>query len=244
DVSPQFSTAYHLTPGKQLLYFTVARGYKAGGFNAASPAGVEEYGQEHSWNYEGGVKALVAGDRVMIAADVFHIDWSDLQVNLPNPAVPGQFYIANAAGATSTGGEVELNARVFAGCDFFGAFGYTHAEFGAGSISSGASVDGNRLPNTPKYTADFGGQYSYTVAPQHSVYGRADVIFRGDFRYDDLNLEGQDAYSITNLRGGVRPRQYFVEAWIRNAFNTHYIPVAFAYPGLAPSAFIGEMGAP
>jgi iron complex outermembrane receptor protein len=32
--------------------------------------------------------------------------------------------------------------------------------------------------------------------------------------------------------------------WVRNAFDTHYIPTAFAYPGLAPSGFIGEMGAP
>jgi outer membrane receptor protein involved in Fe transport len=32
--------------------------------------------------------------------------------------------------------------------------------------------------------------------------------------------------------------------WVRNAFDTRYVPVAFAYPGLAPSGFVGEMGAP
>ena len=37
---------------------------------------------------------------------------------------------------------------------------------------------------------------------------------------------------------------FFAEAWIRNAFNTTYIPVAFAYGPLAPSGFIGENGAP
>ena len=31
---------------------------------------------------------------------------------------------------------------------------------------------------------------------------------------------------------------------MRNAFDTHYIPVAFAYGQLAPSGFIGEMGRP
>ena len=36
----------------------------------------------------------------------------------------------------------------------------------------------------------------------------------------------------------------FVEGWIRNAFDTEYIPVAFAYGQLAPSGFIGEMGRP
>ena len=37
----------------------------------------------------------------------------------------------------------------------------------------------------------------------------------------------------------------FGEVWVRNAFDTRYVPVAFPYnPGLAPSGFIGEIGAP
>jgi outer membrane receptor protein involved in Fe transport len=38
--------------------------------------------------------------------------------------------------------------------------------------------------------------------------------------------------------------KFSVEAWVRNAFDTRYIPVAFAYPGLAPSGFLGENGRP
>ena len=66
----------------------------------------------------------------------------------------------------------------------------------------------------------------------------------GAFEYDDLNTERQDAYSLANFRAGVRGRLVFVEGWIRNAFDTKYIPVAFAYGALAPSGFIGEMGRP
>ena len=44
-------------------------------------------------------------------------------------------------------------------------------------------------------------------------------------------LPGRRARPVS-VRGG----------WIRNAFDTHYIPVAFAYGQLAPSGFIGEMG--
>jgi hypothetical protein len=43
----------------------------------------------------------------------------------------------------------------------------------------------------------------------------------------------------------VRSRSVFAEAWVRNGFDTRYVPVAFAYdPRLAPSGFIGEPGAP
>ena len=46
------------------LYATVGRGYKAGGFNSASPAGSEAYGEEQTWHFEGGVKTLWANGRM------------------------------------------------------------------------------------------------------------------------------------------------------------------------------------
>jgi iron complex outermembrane receptor protein len=243
DVSPQFAVAYRLV-SRQTVYFTAARGFKAGGFNPASPTGSEAYGQERSWNYEGGVKTSWLEDRLALSVAAFHIDWRDLQVNLPNLLVPGQFYVANAGGATSNGLEVEVQARPTAGLDFFGGFGNADAHFASGSTSGGVNVGGNRLANAPAYTADAGVQVSRTVSPMATLYGRAELVRYGDFKYDDANTAGQSAYSLTNLRAGVRSRRVFAEAWVRNAFATEYVPVAFAYPGLAPSGFIGESGAP
>ena len=55
----------------------------------------------------------------------------------------------------------------------------------------------------------------------------------------------QGAYSLTSLRARGRGRRLVVEAWMRNAFDTHYVPVAFAFDSrLAPSGFLGESGAP
>jgi len=47
-----------------------------------------------------------------------------------------------------------------------------------------------------------------------------------------------------NIRAGVEARGFVAEAWMKNAFDTRYIPVAFAYGGLAPSGFLGENGRP
>jgi iron complex outermembrane recepter protein len=243
NVSPQFAAAFHLQPGKT-VYASVAKGYKAGGFNAASPPGTEMYGEEHTWNVEGGVKTTWANGRVAANAAAFHIAWEDMQLNLPNLFVPGEFYIANVGGATSSGVEAELNARVHPNVDIFGAVGYTRARFRDDSISSGVAVGGNTVPNTPDYTASLGVQLSRTLSQGTLLYGRAEATFSGAFEYDDLNTERQDAYSLANFRAGVRARFVFVEAWVRNAFDTKYIPVAFAYGQLAPSGFIGEMGRP
>jgi len=243
NVSPQFAAAFHLRPEKT-VYFSVANGYKAGGFNAASPPGTELYDEEHTWNFEGGVKTMWANGRVAANAAVFHTDWSDMQLNLPNVFVPGEFYIANVGGATSSGVELELNARVHPNVDVFGGIGYTKAEFKDDSISAGLLVGGNSVPYTPDYTGSLGIQLSRSLSQGATLYGRAEATFTGGFKYDDLNIEGQDAYSLANFRAGVRGRLVFVEGWIRNAFDTNYIPVAFAYGALAPSGFIGEMGRP
>ena len=243
SVSPQVAVAYRLQP-RQMVYATVGNGFKAGGFNPAAPAGSESYGEEHTWNVEGGVKTTWADGRVTANLSVFLIDWDDLQLNLPNLSVPGQFYIANVGTARSTGVELELNGRAHPRVDVFGTLGYTRARFGDGAVSSGVDVSDNDIPNTPEYTASLGAQVNHPVTAAVTVYGRGEVGFSGAFRYDDLNREGQDAYSLANFRAGARGRHVFGEVWIRNAFDTRYIPVAFAYGQLAPSGFIGEMGRP
>jgi iron complex outermembrane recepter protein len=243
DVSPQAALAYRFTP-RRMAYVSVARGFRAGGFNPASPPGSEAYGEEHAWNLEAGLKTSWAGDRVSATAAVFRIGWDDMQLNTPNPFVPGQFYIANVGAAHSSGVEVEVNARPRAGITLFGSAALTHGRFEQGSLSSGVDVSGHELPNTPDYTIAVGGQYSRQLGSAVECYGRADIVFSGAYHYDESNLQGQSAYSLANLRAGVRGRRLFAEAWVNNAFDTRYIPVAFAYTGLAPSGYLGEMGHP
>ena len=244
NVSPQAAFSYRVRPGA-IAYFSVTGGYKAGGFNPESPAGQEAYGQEKTWNVEGGFKSAWAGRRVTTNVSVFTTDWTDLQLNLPNPAVPGGFFISNVGGARSSGFEAEVNGRAREGVDLFATFGYTHARFDSGTTSSGVPVGGNEIPNTPDYTMSFGTHLTHPLNSSVRLYGHAEAVFYGAFKYDDTNLAQQDAYSLANFRGGARGKRLFAEAWIRNAFDTHYIPVAFPYfPQLAPSGFIGEMGRP
>ena len=243
NVSPQAAVSFRVTPDA-MAYVSVTGGFKAGGFNPASPAGQEAYDEEKSLNLEGGFKTSWLGRRVTANVAVFTIDWSDLQLNLPNPQVPGQFYISNVGGARSSGFEVDVNARAREGVDLFATFGYTRARFGADTISSGVSVSDNEVPNTPDYTASFGAQLSRRLTRAITVYGGGETVFYGAFKYDDMNRAGQDAYSLVNLRGGARGNRLFVEGWIRNAFDINYVPVAFAYGQLAPSGFVGESGRP
>jgi len=243
EVTPQFALMYHLRPDCA-AYATASRGFKAGGFNAASPPGSERYDEEDSWNYEAGFKTAWCDHRLTANCAVFYTHWDNLQLNVPNPFVPGQFYIANVGEAFSRGVEFELTARPFEGWDVFGSFGYNDAKFSSGSESAGASVAGRRIPFTPDYTANAGMQYAFSCCKQATLYARAEVVISGRFFYDDQNTASQNAYTLGNFRAGVRGKRWFAEGWVKNAFDANYVPVALAYPGLAPSGFIGESGSP
>ena len=223
NVSPQFAAAFHLQPGKT-IYASVANGTRQAGSTRVA-ARHEVYGEEHTWNFEGGVKTMWANGRVAANAAVFHINWEDMQLNLPNLFAPGEFYVANVGGATSSGVELELNARVHPNVDVFGGFGYTKATFKDDSISGGIAVGGTRSQirrtTPPRSVSSCHGRWHRAVA----LRPRGGDI-DGRLEYDDLNTQSQDAYSLANFRAGVRGRLVFVEGWIRNAFDTEYIPIA------------------
>ncbi|MEP6783242.1 MAG: TonB-dependent receptor [Acidobacteriota bacterium] len=243
SVSPQFAFLYHVTP-EHMAYASAARGYKAGGFNPAALPGSEAYGEEHAWHFETGVKSTLAGGKVSANAALFFINWDDLQLNVPNPFVPGQFYISNAGSAHSRGVEFDVTARPHPAVDVFAALGFTSARFDDGTMANGVDVSDHAIPYAPDYTATFGAQLNRALTSSLNGYGRAEVVLNGAFDYDESNVEGQDAYSIVNLRAGARHARLFGEVWVRNAFDTHYVPIAIPYPGFAPSGFIGENGRP
>ena len=242
DVSPQFAVGYRVTPDHN-VYASAARGYKAGGYNPASIPGREAYGEEHAWHLEGGVKSTFAGGRVAANAAVFAIDWDDLQLNVPNPFVPAQFYIFNVGAARSSGFEAEITAKPAAMLDVFASFGYTRARFAEGTQSMGVDVSDNKLPFTPDYTALFGAQLSRGITSTITAFGRGEVVLSGEFQYDEANSRSQEAYSLVNLRAGARSKYLFAEIFVRNAFQTRYVPIAIPYQ-FAQSGFIGENGRP
>ena len=241
DVSPQFAAAFKLR-SRTIAYGTVSRAFKAGGFNPVSLPGDESYDEEHAWNFEGGLKTSTADGRFSASLSAFVIDWSDLQLNLP--LGPGQFFISNVGSATSRGAEFEVSGRVSEGLDLFGGVGWTHARFDDGTSANGVDVSGLNIPNTPCFTALFGAQFTRDLNAGGHIFARADVAWTGKFYYDEANTASQDNYGITNLRAGWRGKGLVVEGWVRNAFDTSYVPLAFAFPGFTPSGFLAEPGRP
>jgi iron complex outermembrane receptor protein len=242
EVSPQFALDYCFLP-TLMGYAGAGRGYKAGGFNAAAPAGNDSYGSEYSWNYEIGMKTMWLDKRIQINTSLFYVTWADMQMYMPNPLTPGNYYVDNVGKAQSNGLELEARSRPMAYWDLFGSFGWAKTKFLSGSRAQGINIEGNQLPLTPELTGSLGTQYVWSISENLRLFARAQVTVCGSYKYDASNAKGQGNYNLTDFHIGIRNKIWSVDGWIRNAFNTKYIPVAFAYQ-LAPSGYLGENGAP
>jgi iron complex outermembrane receptor protein len=221
-----------------MSYFSFSGGFKAGGFNTQGP---ESYDEENSKNYEIGLKGRALNGDLRFGLAAFYTDWSNLQLN--QPLGGGQFFIANAGGATAQGIEMNLSYQASKHLSLFGTVSWQDTQFLSNAKDSGVALAGNTLPYAPDYNVTVGTQFDYPVTDQVSLYARADVQFIGSFNYNAQNNIGQNAYSIANFRVGVRGKKWFSEVFANNAFNTNYVPLAFNYP-FAASGSVGESGAP
>jgi iron complex outermembrane recepter protein len=114
---PSAGIQYQIDP-QAMIYFSYAKGFKAGGFNGANPAPIAqsvEFGPEHANAYELGLKSEWFDNRVLVNLDVFRTDYTDLQatsyffVEAINGFEQG---IKNAAASRSQGVELETQWAV------------------------------------------------------------------------------------------------------------------------------------
>ncbi|MGH8456074.1 MAG: TonB-dependent receptor [Stenotrophobium sp.] len=241
-VSPRGSLGYKLNE-QVFLYASIARGYRAGGFNPQSPSGEITFEPEHSTAYETGIKTQWLDERLVANLAVFRIDLKDLQLNIPFGS-PGQFYIANAGTARNQGVELELRARPLRQWDVFAALGTLNARFGAGSMNMGNEVSGHNIPLAEPLTMNLGSEYRIALGSGTSAHLRVEFQRLGGYFYTADNTVSQSPYELLNLRSGVGGTRWSVEVWLRNALNRDYIPLAIPFTGITPSGYVGESAPP
>jgi iron complex outermembrane receptor protein len=182
-VTPKFNLSYQVTP-HAMVYGTVSRGYRAGGFNSLIVATPSLYGKpykpEFAWSYEIGAK-FDAFDRMLrVNVDGYYEKLSDLQTLA---AVGGaSFAIQNAAKATVKGIEAEINLNPVKPLNFFLTAAYTTDHYNEVTPGSQAALFGaTTLPLVSKWQGDIGGSYDLGVGHGASVQFAADYNYRSHY---------------------------------------------------------------
>ena len=243
---PKIGLTYHWNDNL-MAYGYAAEGFRAGGYNRnLAVAGNFKVDEEESWTYETGLKTTLFEDRVAFNLALFYIDWSDMQLDVRNTAIPipGSFFLDNVGESESKGFEVELRAQGGRNWDLFGGFGYTSAEFkDYFDENSQQNLDDNTLPNVPEFTWNIGVQNQFTLNEEYHVFVNAEVAGIGKLFFDSANSKSQNDYVLTNFRAGIGGKTWSLEAWIKNAFDEEYVVLGFPSP-FSPSGFVGQSGIP
>ncbi len=230
---PKVSVAYDVTEN-MMAYVSYARGFLSGGHDFHMANSVEDlyFDPEHTNSYEAGIKTSFLNQRVIVNADVFHIDISDKQVvEYPVGGSPIERDVTNAAEASSQGFEIELTARPAAGLNLFAGLGYTKSVFDnwLTALPSGASFDynGNYLADAPEFTFHLGARYHVA----NGLFLGADLLGVGDYYHAPENTQKIDGYETVNLKIGYEQETFDVVLWADNVFDKEYFTSKFRWQG-------------
>jgi iron complex outermembrane recepter protein len=238
--TPKFTVTYDLSD-QSSLYASAGKGFRLGGAttpntNAACVEGLDQlgytsapktYGPDHLWSYELGTKNLLFEKTLSVNADVYYIDWKQIQQTITIPICGGAFN-ANVGDATAIGGELEVRYKppVVSGLTLGANLGGEHAYITATNNSSTAAV-GQDVLYTPKYTATVTANYSWHVTDMTSAFVLADYEYTGQ-SYGSFIISTPEApnpsylnpsYGAVNLSTGVNMGRYQLSLFAKNLLD-------------------------
>jgi iron complex outermembrane recepter protein len=235
------NTSYNITDDA-LIYATVSQGFRRGGTNGfrqifgASQVDpdVQNYKPDSTTNYEVGLKGFFADRRLYLQANLYQIDWKDVQTYYSQTVEFG-FPIngtTNGPDARSRGfeGVIRFNLSDALSLNFTTA--YTSAKWSSTKevclYTDGTScrtwTKGQKLGGAPKWKNSAGIRYSGDIATNAkgwaSLSGRfvsSVQVDRADFPTDDV--PSYPSYAIFDLRGGVELGNFDIGLWVENITN-------------------------
>ena len=206
DFTPKASLTWKPQDGTT-LYALYSEGFRVGGANPNPPGltGVDQtYDSDTVKNYEIGWRQDFAGNRVLLDATAFHIDWENMQVRLFTPAPFFYSYVSNAGGADVDGVEVALTANPNEVFDMQAAVTWQDARVSSfvedTFAPGGGHPKGTTLPGSSEWvtalTLGFnavGLPWTPRLEVSHRYLSEAPVAFssvneRGDFSIVDLRI--------------------------------------------------------
>ncbi|HEY0962822.1 MAG TPA: TonB-dependent receptor [Pseudomonadales bacterium] len=214
------------TEADNLLYASVSRGYKTGGFNldGSLDADLREYDAEFLWNYELGFKGELLDGRLQTQAAAFVMERDDVQVgsSLVRLRANGSSefieFIGNAAAGSNRG--LELSARFVASdaVQLYGTLGLLDSQYDDFVNTSGENLDGREQAHAPSYQYTIGTSFALGTAWNVDV----NVQGRDAFYFSDSHDLRSDSYALLNASLVWTHAQWQATLWARNLTDEDY----------------------
>lgn len=221
---PKFGINFQWAPDV-LLYASVARGYKSGGWNADFITTLEhfQFDPEYAINYEIGAKTAFLDKRLIVNLAGFVTKFDDFQVFqfVPTQSAGAVLSLTNAGKVTTQGVELDITASVTDSLRVSFNTAFTKARFDEFKNGGGLGVDydDNHLSYAPEHTYFVAIDYSQLVFQQAEVYGHINYGYTGDY-FSNPNNTPDNAipnYFSANARVGLNiDSRWDISLWMKN----------------------------
>ena len=228
--------AKYLLNSNTMAYASIARGYKAGGFNTDGTldADLREFGEEFLIEYELGIKSSLLENKLHLKAAVFHDDRQDQQVKSSegrirvNGSTEFVDFVGNAAEGSNNGMELEAVWYPSEQLGLTASLGLLDATFDSFVNSENQDLSGRDQAHAPGYMAHLAADYNLGA---WSLSVSLDA--KDDFYFSDSHNVQSDPYELLNLNLSYSGERWSLSFWGRNLTNQDYAVRGF---------FFGEFG--
>jgi len=242
ELLPKASVIYSFDETRN-LYFSIAKGCKAGGFNTQifsdilqeklkgrMLSGVDTadprqmvYRPEHSWNFELGGRFSCGGGLVRGDFALFYIDCRDQQLTVFPAGTSTGRMMTNAGRARSLGGELSLQIAPRNNVVLDAAYGYTDARF-VRYDDGLADYAGKRIPYAPEHTLSLAAEWTIPTGAAWlgDLVLRAGARGAGRIRWNEANTLSQPFYLLADASLRIEHPHYALDFWGRNLGGTEY----------------------
>ena len=183
-----------------MLYGLASQGYRPGGVNQTLglPSYATTYASDTLWNYEVGVKSSWFDRKLTLNADIFQMDWENVQISASFQGAFG--FITNTPSKIRIRG-IEVDSALYPveGLSLRASGSYTSARlqddvslpsgitlctgsppYVGCAVLSGIGRRGDYVPNSPKWTVQGSADYTQPVGGDLEILYHADVSYRSE----------------------------------------------------------------
>ena len=219
-------------------YATLARGYKAGGFNIGAdidPA-QRQFRAETLWNLELGLRQRDPAGRFDWQADLYAMRRTAMQVYNSRQLQPDNpltyvFFTDNAAHGDNVGAEGQLQWRCAPRWTLSASGSLQRTRY-LGYVNDGLELRGRAQAFAPDWQLAAAAAYLHPAG----FYARLDLQAQAGFYFSSSHDQRAAARELVNLRLGYRRGGWTASLWARNLFDRRYAVDGF-YFGDEPPDF-------
>jgi len=214
------------TSTNSLIYASISRGYKTGGFNTdgSLDSDLREFNAEELINYEFGFKGSLYNDQLKTQLALFFMDRDDVQIasSVVRSRADGSSefidYVGNAAAGSNYGLEASAKFQAANNIMFHGSLGLLKTEYKEFVNSAGDNLGGRQQAHAPNY------QYTLGVDIRISSALELDVNIQGkdSFYFSDSHSIRSKDYNLVNASLSYSWNEWKLTLWGRNLSDKDY----------------------